>query len=165
MSKSSKSSFDPMNNPFMDPKTNPFLDPEKNPFLKGDFAKMFQGFEAPNMTGITETQRKNMEALTVANKTAAEGVQAIIKRQSEIMKNTMDEANAALQELQTKGVSTPDTTASIDQVKTTIETSVSNMRELSEMMVKSQSEAFDIVNKRFVESLDELKSAMSKISK
>ncbi|MAO92151.1 MAG: phasin [Rhodospirillaceae bacterium] len=165
MSKSPKSGFDPMNNPFMDPKTNPFLDPEKNPFLKGDFAKMFQGFEAPNMSGITDSQRKNMEALTVANKTAAEGVQAVIKRQSEIMKNTMDEANAALQELQSKGVSTPDTAASIDQVKNTIENSITNMRELSEMMAKSQAEAFDIVNKRFVESMDELKATMSKISK
>ena len=150
MSKSPKSGFDPMNNPFMDPKTNPFLDPEKNPFLKGDFAKMFQGFEAPNMSGITDSQRKNMEALTVANKTAAEGVQA---------------ANAALQELQSKGVSTPDTAASIDQVKNTIENSITNMRELSEMMAKSQAEAFDIVNKRFVESMDELKATMSKISK
>jgi len=165
MAKKPNSPFDPMNNPFMDPKTNPFLDPEKNPFLKSDFSKMFQGFETPDVSGITEAQRKNMEALMVANKTAAEGVQAIFKCQSEIMKNTMDEANAALQELQTKGVGTPDATVQIEQVKTTIETSISNMRELSEMMVKSQAEAFDIVNKRFVESLDELKVAMSKLSK
>ncbi|MDW3204829.1 MAG: TIGR01841 family phasin [Alphaproteobacteria bacterium] len=165
MAKKPSSAFDPMNNPFLDPKNNPFLDPEKNPFLKTDFTQYFQGVEAPDLKGITDAQRKNMEALSAANKTAAEGVQAIFKRQSEILKNTMDEANAALQELQGKSMAAPDASAQIDQVKTTIESAVSNMRELSEMMAKSQAEAFDIVNKRFVESLDELKDSLSKLPK
>ena len=165
MAKKPTSIFDTMNNPFLDPKTNPFLDPEKNPFLQTDFTKMMQGFDSPDFSGITEAQRKNMEALGVANKTAAEGVQAIFKRQSEIMKNVMDETNAALQELQSKGMSAPDTSAQIDQVKQTIESGVSNMREIAEMAAKSQSEAFDVVNKRFVESLEELKSAVSKLQK
>lgn len=165
MAKKSTSPFDMANNPFMDPKTNPFMDPEKNPFLKSDFSKMFQGVEAPDVKEITDAQRKNLEALTAANKTAVEGMQAIFKRQSEIMKETMDEANAALQELQSKGAGTPDATAQIDQVKTTIESAIGNSREISEMMAKSQAEAFDIVNKRFVESLDELKAALAKLNK
>ena len=165
MAKKAANAFDPMNNPFLDPKNNPFMDPEKNPFLKGDMSKMFQPAEAPNLEAVTEAQRKNMEALSVANKTAVEGVQAIFKRQGEIMKQAMDEANAALQELQTQGVSTPDASAQIDRVKSAIETSLTNTRELSEMMAKSQTEALDIVNKRFIDSLDELKGAMSKLQK
>jgi len=81
------------------------------------------------------------------------------------MKQAMDEANAALQELQTQGVSTPDASAQIDRVKSAIETSLTNTRELSEMMAKSQTEALDIVNKRFIDSLDELKGAMAKLQK
>lgn len=165
MAKKTSMNFDPMNNPFLDPKTNPFLDPEKNPFLKGDFASMFQGFEAPNMDGVAEAQRKNLEALTVANKTAAEGFQAVFTRQSELMKQAMDEANAALQELGAKGGSTPDATAQVEQVKGVIENAIGNTRELAELMAKSQSEAFDIVNTRFMESLDELKDVMGKAGK
>lgn len=165
MAKKQSASFDPMNNPFLDPKNNPFLDPETNPFLKADFTKAFQGMESPDLQGITEAQRKNMEALTVANKTAADGFQAIFKRQSEIMKETMDEANAALQELQSQGVSQPDAASQVDQVKNVIETGISNLREITEMMAKSQTEAFDIVNKRFVESMDELKDSLSKLQK
>jgi phasin family protein len=165
MAKKSTSSFDPMSNPFLDPKNNPFLDPEKNPFLKGDFAAMFKGFEAPDMESLAEAQRKNLEALTVANKTAAEGFQAVFTRQSELMKQAMDEANAALQDLSTKGPTTPDGKAQIEQVKGVIENAIGNTRELAELMAKSQSEAFDIVNKRFMESLDELKDAMGKVGK
>lgn len=165
MAKMQTASFDPLNNPFLDPKNNPFLDPETNPFLKADFAKAFQGLETPDLQGFTDAQRKNMEALTVANKTAADGFQAIFKRQGEIMKETMDEANAALQELQTQGMSQPDAAAQIDQVKNVIESGITNLREISEMMAKSQTEAFDIVNKRFVESMDELKDTMSKLQK
>lgn len=165
MAKKTGMNFDPMNNPFLDPKTNPFLDPEKNPFLKGDFASMFKGFEAPDMDSFAEAQRKNLEALTVANKTAAEGFQAVFTRQSELMKQAMDEANAALHELGAKGASTPDATAQVEQVKGVLENAIGNTRELAELMAKSQSEAFDIVNTRFMESLDELKDAMGKAGK
>ncbi|MEQ8442379.1 MAG: TIGR01841 family phasin [Alphaproteobacteria bacterium] len=165
MAKKAENAFDPMNNPFLDPKNNPFMDPEKNPFLKSDLTKMFQTVETPDLKAVSDYQRKNLEALSVANKTAVEGVQAIFKRQGEIMKQAMDEANAALQELQSQGATAPDASAQIDRVKTAIETSLSNTRELSEMMAKSQSEALDIVNKRFVDSLDELKAAMAKLQK
>lgn len=165
MAKKPSFAFSMDNNPFMDPSKNPFMDPSKNPFLSADFTKAFQGFEAPDLQGITETQRKNMEALSTANKTAAEGTQAVFQRQSEIIKSTMEEANATLQALQSSGMTTPDATAQIDQLKNTVESSISNMRELSEMMVKSQADAFDIVNKRFVESLDEFKAALAKFSK
>lgn len=37
------------------------------------------------------------------------------------------------------------------------------MRELSEMMAKSQNEAFDILNRRLTENLDELKGQVSKV--
>lgn len=160
MAKKATSGSAAMNNPFLDPKLNPFMDPERNPFLKSDFSSMFKGFEAPDMQVFTDAQRKNMEALTTANKTAVEGMQAVMQRQSEIMKEAMDEANAALQELQTKGAGSPDASAQIDQLKSAIETVVANTKEVSEMMAKSQSEAFDIVNQRFLESMEELKGAM-----
>lgn len=163
MAKKAASAFDPANNPFMDPKNNPFMDPKSNPFLKADFTSMFKGLEAPDMKEITDSYRKNMEALTAANKTAVEGLQAIYQRQTQIMKDAVDEANAALQELQARGAQTPDAAAQIEQVKHGIEAAVGNSREISEMVAKSQAEAFDIVNKRFVESLDELKATLGKL--
>jgi phasin family protein len=152
--------FDPQNNPFMDPKNNPFLDPTKNPFLSGDVGKMFGDFNAPEMKSVMDSQRKNFEALASANKTAVEGFQAVFTRQGEILKQIMDEANATMQTVQAG--QKPDAAAAqnIEQVKETLEQAVSNMRELSEMVSKSQQEAFEILNSRVTAQLDEIKKTV-----
>ena len=42
-------------------------------------------------------------------------------------------------------------------MKTTIERTVTNLREISEILAKSNLEAFDVINKRITESLEEVK--------
>lgn len=159
--KSQTNFFDPKNNPFLDPKNNPFLDPSKNPFLTAEVGKLFGGYQGPEMKDLMDSQRKNFEALAAANKTAVEGFQAVFTRQGEILKQVMDEANAMLQSMNASGAK-PDAAAAqnIDHVKDALEQSVSNMRELSEMVSKSQQEAFDILNGRMTEILEELKGAV-----
>ncbi len=152
--------FDPKNNPFLDPKNNPFLDPQKNPFLSADVSKMFGGYSTPELQDLMDSQRKNFEALAAANKTAVEGFQAVFTRQGEILKQIMDEANATLQSVQAGEKPEAAAGQNIDQVKDALEQAVSNMRELSEMVSKSQQEAFDILNKRVGEQLDEIKKTV-----
>lgn len=161
--------FDPQNNPFLDPKTNPFLDPKnnpfldssKNPFLNADISQMFGAYQAPQMDSLMASQRKNFEALAEANKTAVEGLQAVFARQAEILKESMDEVNAALHSL--NAGDKPDAAAAqnIDQIKEALDGTIANMRELSEMVSKSQTESVEILNKRLAASLDELKTAVS----
>lgn len=160
---SSTSYFDPNNNPFLDPKNNPFLDPNKNPFLSADVTKMFGAYKAPEMQDIMDAQRKNFEALAAANKTAVEGFQAVFTRQGEILKEIMDETNAALQSVNAAGKPDAQVSQQIEQVKDAMEQTVSNMRELSEMVAKSQTEAFDILNQRVTENLDELKKSVESL--
>jgi len=160
--------FDFSQNPFFDPKNNPFLDPAKNPFLNKDLAEVFSNLQAPlDFQDVVASQRKNMEAIAAANKTAVEGMQAIIKRQSEILKEIVDETNALAQEAKDSVTAAPDEQAAknLDTVKGAIEEAVSNMKELSEMLAKSQGEAFDILNARLSESLDEVKSTIAKAKK
>ncbi len=161
--------FDFSSNPFFDPKNNPFLDPTKNPFLNKDLADVFKGLQAPGlgMQEMVAAQRKNMEAIAAANKTAVEGVQAVIKRQGEILKEIVDEANALAQEAGSNVGSAPEDQAArnLDAVKVSIEDAVGNMKELSEMLAKSQGEAFEILNGRLTESLEEVKSTIAKAKK
>lgn len=161
--------FDFSSNPFFDPKNNPFLDPTKNPFLNKDLADVFKNLKAPglDMQEMVAAQRKNMEAIAAANKTAVEGMQAVIKRQGEILKEIVDEANALAQEAGSNVGSAPEDQAArnLDAVKISIEEAVGNMKELSEMLAKSQGEAFDILNHRLTESLDEVKSTIAKAKK
>ena len=156
--------FDFNNNPFLDPKNNPFLDASKNPFLNNDLSAAFSGFKAPGLdfSGIAESQRRNFEAIAEANKTAVEGVQAVMKRQAEILKEITDEASALAHESTAAGGPEEHASRNLDAVKVSIEEAVANVRELSEMVAKSQAEAFDILNQRVTESLDEVKSAIAK---
>ena len=49
--------------------------------------------------------------------------------------------------------------------KTAFEKAIANMKELSEMVAKSNGEAFDVINKRVAESLDEIRVLTEKAKK
>lgn len=159
--------LDPKTNPFLDPKNNPFLDATKNPFLNSGMAEMFTKMQTPHLdfSDIAETQRKNFEAIATANKTAVEGVQAVMKRQGEIMKEIVDEMTALSHEVSATSAPDEQLSKNVDTVKQAIEEAVANMKELSEMMAKSQTEAFEILNGRLTESLEEVKKAVKKAKK
>jgi len=74
-------------------------------FFDMDVGKMFAGFSFPSfdVESILASQRKNLEALTHANQLAVEGVQALAKRQVEIVGHAMEEASAVLRELTQSG--------------------------------------------------------------
>ncbi len=152
--------FDVSNNPFFNPENNPFMDPKNNPFAATDLQKMLGAYEIPGLDvdGLLATQRRNLEAITAANKSAAEGIQSVFTRQSEILKSLMEEATGAVQNLSQTGAPEEQITKQVELTKVKLEEAVSNIRELSELAAKSQTEAFDILNARFTASLEEVKS-------
>ncbi len=140
---------------------NPFADFDYSQF---DIQKMMSDFKVPgvDMQAMMEAQRKNIEALTAANRVAFEGMQAIAKRQTEILAQAMAEVSNVAQQLTSSGATNPQemSTKQSELVKQTFEKALANMRELAEMVNKANTEAFEVINKRFTESLEELKSMM-----
>ena len=65
------------------------IDPTK---MVDQFTKMMKDFNLPGLDtdAIVANQRRNVEALTSANRVALEGVQAVVKRQVEIVQETMN---------------------------------------------------------------------------
>lgn len=131
---------------------------------KFDYAKMMQDIKVPgvDMEALLSAQRKNIEALTAANQMVAQGMQSVAKRQAEIMAQAMAEVGKVGQELAKAGNPQDMTAKQAELAKAAFEKAVANMRELAEMIVKSNDQAFDVINKRVSESLDELKAAVSK---
>ncbi|MGF1474885.1 MAG: phasin family protein [Geminicoccaceae bacterium] len=125
---------------------------------------MFESFAVPGMDmgSLMALQQKNLEALARANQLLMEAAQAVAKREFEIMQSTMDEAVKATKDL--AGETDPKANASmrLDLAKQSVETALNNMREITEMAVKSNQEAFGILNKRTLESFDEAKKAIAK---
>ncbi len=143
-----------------------------NPFGDFDFTKMIDAsklmgdFKMPgvDVEAVVASQRRNLEALSEANKLAVEGMQAVAKRQSEIFRQMMEEASQAMRDMMAAGSPEDKASRQTELVKEAFKRAIGNMRELAEMVSKSQSEAFDVINKRVTDSLDELKSVMAKKS-
>ena len=113
-----------------------------------DFTKLMKDFELPgvDLAAIMDRERKNIEALTEANRVAFEGWQALVRGQAEILQESIKRAVGTVQG-EDAG------TKRMDMAAHAFETTLANMRELTEMAVKSQTEAFDIIRKRVGENL------------
>jgi phasin family protein len=144
---------------------NPFLDQNFQDFF--DVRKYTEQFQMPGMNSqaLMDMQRKNMEAVAQANRIAFEGAQAIAQRQQEIMRQAMDEAVAAMKEMQDAGSNEERVKHQTEIAKKAFETAQKNVRELTEMSSKSNSEAIELINKRVAESFDEMRQSLSEVAK
>jgi len=115
-----------------------------------DFTKMMQAYKVPGIdfSAILAREKKNIEALTKANQIAFEGWQALVRRQSEILKETMEETMAAARK--------QDAAQRVEVAKKGFEKAIGHMRELAEMATKSQKEAFEVVQKRISANVQEM---------
>ena len=117
-----------------------------------DFTKMLQQFQIPGVdfSSIIERERKNIEALAEANRIAFEGWQNLVRRQSEILQDSMKRAveDAKNQTALKNGA---------ELARSAFETALANMRELAEMAAKSQRDAFEVIRKRVEENMNALR--------
>ena len=139
--------------------------PASPPASEFDITKIVGEFKIPDVDieAVIASQRKNLDALSHANKLAFEGVQAEFKRQAEILRQALEEGTAAARELSESGDPKKAAVRQTAMLKEAFERAVANARELSEIIAKSNSEAFELLNKRFAGVLDEIKEGIAKI--
>jgi phasin family protein len=137
------------------------------PFDTTEVGKMFAGFTFPgfDVEALMTAQRRNLEAFTQANQLAVEGFQAFAKMQVELTRTAMDEASALVRDWAETGAPEEKLQKQATFAKKALAKGVSNARELIELAGKTQTEAFDVLNKRFTESLDEMTSFTKKETK
>ena len=129
-----------------------------------DISKVFADLKLPgvDMEAMMSSQRKNIEALTTANKLAFEGMQAIARRQTDVMRQMMEDMSGMLSHVMTAASPEERVAKHAEMTKQTYEKILANMKELAEMMAKSNSEAADVILKRISDSLEELKGLATK---
>ncbi|ACI99291.1 MULTISPECIES: phasin family protein [Rhodospirillales] len=147
-------------NPFFDFDMSKFMDPAK--FM--DVTKMMGDFKVPgvDLDQMMQAQRKNIEALTAANQLAFEGLQAVMRRQVEILRQSMEEASSSVSDMMAAGTPEEKVAKQTELVKAAFEKALTNMKEMAEMVAKSNTEAAEVLSNRVKESLEELKVAVSK---
>ncbi|MDH5557023.1 MAG: phasin family protein [Alphaproteobacteria bacterium] len=129
-----------------------------NPFAGFDFSKYMGDFKLPafDVEKAIAVQTKNVETLTNANKLAAESVQAIFQRQTAIARESAEEMTAAFQEMMAAGEPKDKLARQSELAREGFERGVANFKELAAAATKTNQQVFDILNKRFVESLSEV---------
>jgi len=104
---------------------------------------------------IVESGRKDLQALMEANERSYQGLQAVVARQTEMLKASIVEWQGTV-----KGMSPADpreNLAKLDAMgKAAFKQALDDIRELSELAAKSQAEAFDIVSQRIRSNVDEV---------
>jgi phasin family protein len=138
-----------------------------NPFLEFDVTKVLGDFKVPgvDVDAILASQRKNIEAVTAANQLAIEGLQAVMRRQAEIVRASVEEAGTYVNQVVAAGSPEEKAAKQAELVKIAFEKSLANIKELAELVAKSNTEAADVLSKRVSESLDEVKAAIAKAKK
>jgi phasin family protein len=130
-----------------------------------EFTKMAERYRVPGLDveALGESHRRNVEALTAANRTAVEGARALAKRQAAILQETLDAAKEAFGQLGKSGSPQEAAANQAAIAKQVFETAVANAQELGEMVAKSNSEAADVITGRIAEGLDEIKVLAEKL--
>jgi phasin family protein len=133
------------------------FDPTK---MVGQFSSMMTNYKVPGLdvAALVESQKKNVEALTSANRLVFEGMQAIAKRQAEILQETMNEASKAIDALAKAGSPQEVAAKQAELAKVAFERALSNMRELADMVTKANEAASGKINDRIAATLDEIKA-------
>lgn len=129
-----------------------------------DMSQFMGEFKTPNVDfePLMATQRKNLEALAAANRMAIEATQAVFKRQTDVMRQTLEQIAAAGRDVASPGSMPEKAAKQTELAKDQFERTVVNMREIAEMVTRSNTEAAELLNKRFVQSFDEFREMLLK---
>ena len=126
-----------------------------------DMMRMLADFRLPgmpDMEALAAAQRRNLEALSQANRVALEGAQAVARRHMEILQQSMSEMTEAMRQLTSQDAPQAKATRQAEMMKTAYEKAVGNMKELADLIQKSNSEALSVLNRRFSEAMDEVRA-------
>ena len=130
-----------------------------------EFSRMFGEMKFPmmsDMEGFLSAHRRNMETLASANRVALEGAQTVAKRHMEIVQQTMQEMTDTIRELTTTESPQARAARQAELVKQGYERAVAHMRELADLIQRSNGEALSMLNHRFTEAMDEVKAMAQK---
>jgi phasin family protein len=122
---------------------------------------VIKGFAVPgfDFSAILDIQRKNIEAFTAASQTFTQGLQTVVQRQSEIARQQIEQFQSLLTSTTPNAPVEDNLIKQADLVKAAYEKNVANARELREILTKVSTEASDILSRRVVAGLDEIKAA------
>lgn len=154
------------------PFTNPFFEADMSKMFdmfgcydmskNFDISKMMGDFKMPQMPmmvdyeGILSLQRKNMEAMAAVSQATYESLQALMRRQADNYRQTMEEMVQMTQSIMACPTPEAKVMKQAEVSKAAMFKCISNIRDASETLAKCNSQAMEAVGTRVNESLNEM---------
>jgi phasin family protein len=132
--------------------------------------KFWSDYKAPqmpafDMSNVVNAGRRNAEAVTAAGQCVAESCQTIARRQAELARAQVEKVLKSTKDMLVNGSPEINTTKQVELAKSVFESSLNNLREVSELCTKSGFEVFDLLNKCATKSLEEIHAVAPKAKK
>ena len=127
-----------------------------------DPAAVFASWKPVDVEALIAAQRRNVEALTAANKAAVDGARALAAVQIEFVRGAVDEYATVWSELLAVKDPKVGVAKQAELTKAAYESSLANLRELGEIATKAQFETFEALNSRVIEGFGELQTLAKK---
>ena len=131
-----------------------------NPF--GNLDELVKQFKVPgvDVNAIIESRRKDMDALIAANQATAAAMQQVAMKQTEILTQALQAAQASAQAL-AKGVGGAiDPMKQADLTRKAYEKALADMKEVGEIAQKAQTTAMSGITARAQQSVQEMTKLM-----
>lgn len=116
----------------------------------------------PDMDAVLAAYRRNLEALTEANRVALEGAQAVARRHMEIVQSTMSGLTNNIKDLSANHTPASRAAKQAELLRKAYEDAVANTQELGDLIKKSNAEAVSKLNTRFSEAMSEIQTLLEK---
>ena len=115
-----------------------------------------------DMTKIMEHQQKNLEAMTKSWQAMAGGANEIAKKQRAILDEAVKDVTAMVHDYRPGGSPQDMMAKQAEFAKKAMEAAIANTRDIAELVQKSTTEAFKIVQDRMKESYEEIRASVEK---
>ena len=128
------------------------------------FAKLGEQLKIPSfdMSRIMEHHQKNLEAMTKSWQAVASGATEIASKQRAIFEQAVQDVTAMVQEYKPGGSAQEIVAKQTEFAKKAMEAAIANTRDIAELVQKSSTEAFAIVQDRMKESYEEIRASVEK---
>ncbi|MGF1456057.1 MAG: phasin family protein [Alphaproteobacteria bacterium] len=133
-----------------------------NPFFPFDMSKFFDTFSTSNtdIQTMMDRQRKAVEAMVEANRTAAEGYQSLFTRQMELMQETLNALSTSMNEIMKHTNPSDAANAQLQVARKSLDHAYESMRELTEMANEANSNAVKVFQSHMGDAMKEWSTAM-----
>jgi phasin family protein len=115
-----------------------------------------------DVEGLLKMQQRNIETMVEANRIFVDTAQAVARCHSDMMKDCVEQMTRAFAELTTRGEPGEGAAKEGAAVQALFEKTAGHVRDIAEVLSKSNAETIQLVNGRMRSMMDESRSAVSK---